>query len=104
MVERILIRLMFEWGGGALWCGNEAALSRFSVGSIEETLPLSTATLERRAEMTLWHDKALNWDYPPDPGPWGAAEYAEFDDAANALLAVIREELGPSFDVVYEKL
>lgn len=65
---------------------------------------MSTATLESLAEMTHWHDKALNWDYPPDPGPWNAAENAEFDDAAKVLLALIREELGPGFDVVYEQL
>jgi hypothetical protein len=60
------------------------------VGSIEEKLPLSATTLERLGEMTRWHDTALNWDYPPDPGPWETAEYTEFDDAAEALLAAIQ--------------
>jgi hypothetical protein len=104
MAERFRIRLMFEWGGGALWCGNQVALATFSVGSIEEKLPLSATTLERLSVMTRWHDTALNWEYPPDPGPWNAAEYTEFDDAAEALLAAIQEELGAEFEVVYERL
>jgi len=95
---------MFEWGGGALWCGNEAALAEFSVGSIEERLPLSAATLERLGEMTRWHDTALAWGSPTDPSPWDAVESREFDDAAEALLAVIQEELGAGFEVVYERL
>ncbi|MPT17790.1 MAG: hypothetical protein E2579_08535 [Pseudomonas sp.] len=41
MSEVFRIRLMFEWGGGSLWCGNEAALKQFDVGPIEEILPLS---------------------------------------------------------------
>lgn len=104
MAERFRIRLMFEWGGGALWCGSEAALAEFSVGPIEERLPLSAATLESLGEMTRWHDTVLNWGYPPDPSPWDAAESKEFDDAAEALLAVIQEELGAGFEVVYERL
>lgn len=95
---------MFAWGGGALWCGNEAALAQFSVGSIEEKLPLNAITLERLGGMTRWHDTDLNWDYPPDPGPWEAAEYTEFDDAAEALIAAIQKELGAGFGVVYEML
>ncbi|SDB35888.1 hypothetical protein SAMN03159290_02623 [Pseudomonas sp. NFACC13-1] len=54
--------------------------------------------------MTRWHDTDLNWDYPPDPGPWEAAEYTEFDDAAEALIAAIQKELGAGFGVVYEML
>ena len=104
MGERLRIRLMFEWGGGALWCGNEATLARLSVGPVEDKLPLSTTTRARLSEMTRWHDTALNWDYPPDPGPWEDGEYKRFDDAANSLLAVIQKELGAEFKVVYEKL
>lgn len=25
------VRLMFEWGGGCIWCGNDAALERFDL-------------------------------------------------------------------------
>jgi len=99
---RYRIRLMFEWGGGSLWCGNDAARARFDVGPIEERLPLSPRTLERLEKLSRWHDRSLNREYPPDPGPWTADEAARFHGATEEMRAAIQAELGPDFDVVYE--
>ncbi len=98
------IRLMFEWGGGCLWCDNNAARAAFDVGPIEDRLPLSQQTRQQLEALSEWHDHALNWDYPPDPGPWTPEEYARFKQAAQAILAVIRSELGASFEVIYTPL
>lgn len=65
--ERYRVRLMFEWGGGCLWCGNNIARDKFSVGPIEERLPLSNEVQAMLNELSQWHDTSLNWDYPPDP-------------------------------------
>jgi hypothetical protein len=46
------IRLMFEWGGGCLWCGNQAAREQFDVGPIESRLPLSPDTRQRLQELS----------------------------------------------------
>jgi hypothetical protein len=101
---RYRIRLMFEWGGGSLWCGNDAARARFDVGAVEHRLPLSPRTLGRLEELTRWHDQSLNWDDPPYPGPWTAEEAARFGHAAEEVRAAIQSELGPDCDVVYERL
>jgi len=98
------IRLMFEWGGGCLWCGNDAARKRFDVGPIEGLLALSAETHRRLVELSAWHDESLNWEYPPDPGPWTEEEYERFDAAARATLDRIRSELGTEFEVIYEPL
>jgi hypothetical protein len=95
---------MFEWGGGCLWCGNDAARAQFDVGPIEDRLPLSSQTRRRLHELSEWHDQSLNWAYPPDPGPWTAEEYARFEQAVQELLVVIQSELGPTFQVVYTSL
>ncbi|HYF65378.1 MAG TPA: hypothetical protein VD886_21295 [Herpetosiphonaceae bacterium] len=100
MAETYVIRLFFEWGGGSLWPVNPAAYARFDVGPLEECLPLSPASLERLDELSAWHDTALNWDYPPDPGPWRQAECDRFNAAADALLAAIRAELAPDYAVI----
>src|SRR5450830_11930 len=102
--ERYRVRLMFEWGGGCLWCGNNIARDKFSVGPIEERIPLSDEVQGMLNELSQWHDTSLNWDYPPDPGPWNADDYARFDEAAAKLLKSIQQELGEEFEVVYEKL
>ncbi len=104
MDARYRIRLMFEWGGGYLWSGNEATITAFDVGPVEDLLSLSPATRQRLADLSAWHDESLNWDYPPDPGPWSPDEAERFEQAAAETLSVVRSELGPEFDVVYVPL
>ena len=98
------VRLMFEWGGGCLWCGNDDACDAFDVGLVEEQLPLSTATRQRLIELTAWHDSALDWEYPPDRSPWSVEERVQFERAAAEVLTVIRLELGSEFEVMYVPL
>ncbi|MEY9781074.1 hypothetical protein [Sinorhizobium fredii] len=96
------VRLFFEWGGGVLWCGNEAALQRFDVGPVEDKLPLSNETLNRLHAMTVWHDTALDWNNPPGPSPWSGAEDESFTEAVARLTDDIRHELGPDYEIVNE--
>jgi hypothetical protein len=96
------IRLMFEWGGGSLWCGNDAALKEFDVGPVEHKLPLSKVMFERLNLLSQWHDTALNWDCPLDPGPWSPDEYVRFEAEALVFLSELQAELGPEFEIVYE--
>ena len=95
---------MFEWGGGCLWCGDDVTLERFDVGPIESRLPLSQSTRRTLEQISAWHDRSLNWNYPPDPVPWRPEESARFDSGAEGILEVIRRELGPDFQIVYERL
>jgi hypothetical protein len=101
MPARYVVRLMFEWGGGCLWCGNDAARHAFDVGPIEDRLPLTPETIRRLDELTTWHDTSLDWDDPAGPGPWPPDEYARFDQAAAEVLESIRAQLGPDFQVDY---
>jgi hypothetical protein len=95
---------MFEWGGGCLWCLNDAAYDAFDVGPIEDRLPLSAGIRGQLDELTVWHDTALDWDDPAGPSPWTPDEDARFDHAAAGILARIRAELGPEFEVEYTRL
>ena len=101
---RYHLRLMFEWGGGCLWCGNDAARDAFDVGPIEGRLPLSSQTRQRLEELSAWHNRSLDWDDPAGPGPWPPDEYARFEPAAGEVLERIRAELGPDFHVKYTRL
>jgi hypothetical protein len=98
------LRFFFECGGGCLWPGNDAANRDFELGPYDVLdpcpLPLSAATLERCRRVAEWHDASLNWDYPPDPGPWRQPECDRFNEAVRHLLATIRAELGEQFEVI----
>lgn len=99
-----VLKLMFEWGGGSLWCVDDSAFLAFGVGCIEDRLPLTSATRRRLDELRAWHDTSLNWEYPPDPGPWPPEEYERFEQAAIAALECVRAELRGEFEVVYKPL
>jgi hypothetical protein len=99
-----LLRFFFEWHGGCLWSGNDAATRDFGYGPLDLLdpclLPLSAATLSVCQRLSEWHDTSLNWDSPSDPGPWRQAECDRFNADVARLLAVIRGELGSAFEVI----
>lgn len=100
----ILLRLMFEWGGGCLWCGDDACRDRFGVGPVEDQLPLSGATRRRLDELSAWHDRSLDWNDPAAPGPWSADEHARFEAAAEEMRAILQAELGAGYEIIYQAL
>jgi len=104
MERRYVVRLMFEWGGGCLWCGNDAAREAFGVGHVEDRLPLSDETRGRLEELSMWHDTSLDWDDPAGPSPWTPEEDERFHRAAVEALEHLRAELGPDFQVDYQGL
>lgn len=51
-----------------------------------ERLPISPELRDALANLLTWYDTSLNWDYPPDPGPWREAECRRFNDAARRAI------------------
>ena len=103
--SKYVLRFFFDWrAGGCLWSGNDAAYRDLGHGPPGEydpcPLPLSTAVLEQCRQMASWHDTALNWKSPADPGPWRQAECDRFNAAVMELIANIRQELGVEFMVI----
>ena len=96
------IRLFFEWGGGVLWCANDAARQRFDVGPVENKLPLPNEMQQRLQGMVEWHDTALNWGNPPAPSPWSKVEDVRFTEAVALLVEDIKRELGAGYEVINE--
>ena len=70
MEPRYRIRFRFEWGGGCLWAADDETKAALGYEIDYARLPLEVATREWLVRIDRWHDKSLNWDYPPDPGPW----------------------------------
>jgi hypothetical protein len=104
MVEDYRLRLMFEWGGGCIWAADDTTRNKYGVGPIEDSLPLADETRRKLADMTAWHDLSLNWEYPPDPGPWDTHEYERFEATASTMRDHLQSELGDRFSIVYKRL
>ncbi|MEV6828948.1 hypothetical protein [Amycolatopsis sp. NPDC051102] len=95
------MRFFFDAGSGAaLW----AELGPANLGE----LPISAQLRAELESLATQYDESLNWDYPPDPGPWREARCVRFNADARAALARLRAELGPErvvedeFDELHE--
>jgi hypothetical protein len=100
---RYKLRFFFDYGAGVcLWSANDAARAEFDYPIDHSKLSLSPATIATIDKLLAWHDTPLNWDYPPDPGPWRQEECDRFNAAVAALYASIVAELGEAFEVVDE--
>jgi hypothetical protein len=104
-VERpkYVLRFWFEWlTGTTFWPANDAAREYFGIGPIApERLPLTPETRQGVRACAEWHDTSLNWDYPPDPGPWREEECARFNAEVKALYAAVVRELAEPYEVVF---
>lgn len=94
------LKYMFDAGSGiCLWAASDAARGRFGYPVDDDELPLSEALRARVRRLLEWYDRSLDWDDPGGPSPWDAAEEARFAAEARAVLAALREELGPDFEI-----
>jgi hypothetical protein len=94
------LRYRLEPGAGVcLWATNDAAVERFGDAVDAHDLPLPENTWRRADYLVAWYDTSVDWSYPPDPSPWDENESARFDAEAQRFLGVLREQLGPEFEV-----
>jgi hypothetical protein len=97
------LRYFFDPGGGiCLWSANDAARERFGYPVKARSLPLTENTWRRVAYLCAWYDTSIDWRYPPDPSPWEGSERKRFNNEAQNLLARLRKELGPEFEIADE--
>ena len=84
------LRFFFDAGSGALLWPGPADL---------EELPISAELRAELDRLAVEYDESLNWDYPPDPGPWREARCLRFNADVRAALARLRAELGPGWEI-----
>jgi hypothetical protein len=97
------LRYFFDTGSGiCLWGANDATRERFDYPIELRSLPLPE-TIRRRGYFVLaWQDTFMDWEQSPEPSRWWPREEAAFNTAAQELLALFREHLGPDFEIVDE--
>jgi hypothetical protein len=92
-------RFFFDAGSGAvLWAAaQEDGQQEYAVELRE--LPVSQDLRNELDSLIALYDTSLNWDYPPDPGPWREPQCREFNRAARHVIQRLREELGSAWQI-----
>jgi len=94
-------RFFFDAGSGiALW-GSPQADGQGEYDHVLDLseLPVSQALRHDLENLAALYDTSLNWDYPPDPGPWREPQCREFNLSVHQVIQRLRQELGPSWQI-----
>jgi hypothetical protein len=98
-------RLEFWWEwlvASPFWPANEEALQIFDPGEVDaEELELPRDLVNELKAAAAWHDSALNWEYPPDPGPWRQEECDHFNVTSRKLFERCQMLLDGRFEITY---
>ncbi|MER0443560.1 hypothetical protein ABR738_03080 [Streptomyces sp. Edi4] len=93
-------RFFFDAGSGAvLWAATPEDAEVWGYPVELDRLPISHDLRDVLYGLIARYDTALNWDYPPDPGPWREAECHHFNEAVRQALSRLRAELGPAWQI-----
>lgn len=102
-MPRYRLRFFFSPGSAVcLWSDNAAAREKWDYSIDVQQLPLPENLWRFALHLCAWHDTSIDWDYPPGPSPWAAAERGRFNRAAQDFLSVLRGQLGDEFEVIDE--
>ncbi|WP_144118393.1 hypothetical protein [Catellatospora sichuanensis] len=93
-------QIFFDAGsGGVLWMSGQAAWGAWGHPVDLGRLPISEALRRELADLAARYDTSVNWDYPPDPGPWREDECARFNQEVQQAVSRLRGELGPDWQI-----
>jgi hypothetical protein len=67
-----------------------------------DELPISATLRTTLDSLIEQYDESLNWDYPPDPGPWREARCLRFNADVRAALERLWAELEPRWEIANE--
>lgn len=97
------LRFFFDFGAGTcLWSGNDHTRQQFGYPVDPAKLPLPSTIVRRVHFLCAWYDTFLDWENAPDASRWWPREEAAFTLATQELLVLLREHLGPDYEVVAE--
>lgn len=109
-----VLRFFFDYcAGGCLWSGNTETTDKLGYGpvdaacytidgevSVEPSLRFSEAAIELRDKLDFEYSTYLNPKYPPDPSLWSQVLCDRFNNDVDALIKLIREELGDDYEIL----
>ncbi|GAA2690435.1 hypothetical protein [Streptomyces lunalinharesii] len=90
----------FDAGSGtALWSMTAQDREEWGYAIDPARLPISQTLRDGINSLVARYDTSLNWDYPPDPGPWRESECRQFNEEVSQILDRLRDELGPTWQI-----
>jgi hypothetical protein len=93
-------RFFFDAGSGTvLWAASPEDRQRWGHAVDLRQLPVSRALQNDLMSLIAQYDASLNWDYPPDPGPWREPRCRRFNHAVHQAIEHLRGELGPAWQI-----
>jgi hypothetical protein len=92
-------RFFFDAGSGTLLWAAPADQAEWGYPIDLDRLPVGPALRAELAELVARYDTSLNWEYPPDPGPWTGEEDRRFNADVRRVLGRLRAELGPAWEI-----
>jgi hypothetical protein len=97
------LRYFFDTGSGTcLWSANDTARDHFDYPVDINQLPLSTTLRYRVWFVLAWYDTFLDWENAPQPSQWWITEQEPFNQAAQEVLQLLKQELQEEFEVIDE--
>jgi hypothetical protein len=102
-MNKPILRFWWEWRArGPFWPDNDEAREAFGIGEIDAAdLGLSPSLITELEATAAWHDNALNWTYPPDPGPWRQEECDRFNATSRALFEKCQKVFAGRIELKY---
>jgi hypothetical protein len=95
-----VVRFFFDAGSGSvLWSATAQDKEAWGFAVDLQRLPISPVLRTELADLISAYDTSLNWDYPPDPGPWREARCREFNEAVHRAVERLRAELGSAWQI-----
>lgn len=96
----------FEWGCDenfcpCLWSGDDVTREKYNYCVDINELPISDDLIKFLYKLGIEHDKALDWEYPPNPLLWSESEEKEFYRKAREGYRRLQNELGKEFHINY---
>src|SRR5689334_4382786 len=93
-------RFFFDAGSGTLlWTVDPEDQEIWGYAVDLTELPVSPDLRTELIDLVAAYDSSLNWEYPPDPGPWREGRCQRFNEAVRAALGRLRAELGPAWQI-----
>jgi hypothetical protein len=93
-------RFFFDAGSGTvLWVTSPEDQQGWGYAVDLRRLPISQALRDDLTSLIARYDTSLNWDYPPDPGPWREPQCVRFNHAVHQAIERLRAELGPAWHI-----